>query len=130
MNGDHDQASIEQPLDQQPVRTLDRDELDLESGQPCAQAAQTILGVPVATTLNDPAGLINYTDSVLLAGPIHPSEPALRHHRRSLRSVCTQIGARYPGRCLLTALRRRDLLLLLYGHLDGTSGGAGLKLAL
>ena len=55
----------------------------------------------------------------------------LTNHPHSLHPTwLTRVGARYPGGCLLMALSGRDLLLPLYGHLDGTSGGAGLKAAL
>ena len=54
MHRDHPQAGVEQAIDEQPVRALERDQLDGEADQPRAQRVDPALGVSVAATLDDP----------------------------------------------------------------------------
>jgi hypothetical protein len=54
MHGDHPQTGVQQPLDQQPVRALDRDQRDLERDQPRAQRPDPALVMAVAAPLEDP----------------------------------------------------------------------------
>jgi len=74
MHRDHRQAGIEQPLDQKPVRSLERDQRHPQTQKPSAQRPDPRLVMPVATTFHDPSPLVDHAHRVLLAGPVHPSE--------------------------------------------------------
>jgi hypothetical protein len=79
MHRDHGQARIQQPVDQQPIRSLERDQRDLQMSQPCAQRPDPFLAVPIPAPFQNPASLIDHARRVLLAGPIDPSKPTIRH---------------------------------------------------
>src|SRR5205085_5214430 len=115
--------SVQQPLDQKPVGSLERNQRHPQTHQPGAQRPDPRLVVVVALALQDPPTLVDHAHCVLLASPVDPSKPPVTHHPHSLHPTwLTLVGARYPGGCLLMALHGRDLLLPLNGHLDGTSG--------
>jgi hypothetical protein len=73
-----DRAHVEQPLDQQTIRTFDRDQRHPELEQSRAQRSDPVLVVAVSTPLNDPSVSIHDADRVLLASPIDTSKPANR----------------------------------------------------
>jgi hypothetical protein len=85
VHGDHRQARVEQPLDQQPIRPLHRDQFHAIVHQPPAQRADPPLVMPVASTLHDPAVLVEHAARVLLAGPIHASKTT--YYSRLLPSI-------------------------------------------
>ena len=88
MHRDHAQPRVQQPLDQQPVRPLQRDQRHPKLEQPRAQRPDARLVVPVAATIDDPPALVDHAHRVLLARPIDPSEPLLDHHPHS-SSTCS-----------------------------------------
>jgi hypothetical protein len=110
---DHRQASIQQPLDQQPIGPIDRQQHDAKLKQPAAQRLDPTLVVTVPASLDDPAVLVDYARGVLLAGPIDPSEPTVRHDHHSLRRRLTVVGSEVPWRMLTDGALRRDSLLPL-----------------
>ena len=87
MHRDHRQPGIQQPLDQQPVGPLDRDQRHPEPQQPRAQRPDPGLVVTITATLHDPPALVDDAHRVLLAGPINPSEPTIRHDHHSLQPI-------------------------------------------
>jgi hypothetical protein len=105
---DHRQARVEQPLDQQAVRALDRDQPHPELQQAPAQRAQAALVMPVAAALDDPPVTIDDAHRVLLAGPIDASEPTLCH-LCSLLTVLTATGGEVPWRVLTDGALRAQL---------------------
>jgi hypothetical protein len=67
MHRDHRQSAVQQPLDQQPIRALQRDQLHPQPHQPHAQRAQPRLVVTVAAPLHNPPDV-----DTLLTSPIDP----------------------------------------------------------
>jgi hypothetical protein len=101
MHRDHPQAGVQQPLDQQPVRTLDRDQRHVERDQPRAQRRDPALVMPVTATLEDPPVAVDHTDRMLLAGPIDPSEATLLHDVSLHPMTLTAAGGEVPWRSLI-----------------------------
>jgi hypothetical protein len=97
-HGDYVQARVQQPLDQQAVRTLDGDQQHPELDKPVTQRPQAALVMAIAASLEDPSIGINDARGVLLAGPVDASEPAL--HSSSCRSTLTVAGGEVPWRVL------------------------------
>ena len=75
MHRHHRQAGVQQPLDQKPVRPLERHQRHPQTQQPGAQRPDPGLVVPVTPPLHDPPPLVDHAHRVLLAGPIHPGKP-------------------------------------------------------
>src|SRR3954471_9735177 len=96
MNRDHRQAGVEQPLDQQPIRPLDRDQHHPERDQPRAQRLDPTLLMTVTAALDDPPATVDHAHRVLLAGPIDPREITLLHHHSSVRPILTVAGGEVP----------------------------------
>jgi hypothetical protein len=99
MDRDHPQTRVQQPLDQQPIRPLDRHQRDVELEQPHTQGAQPAFVMPVAPTLDDPPVPVDNADGVLLAGPIDASEPTPCHDH--LQSTLPVAGDEVPWRGLI-----------------------------
>ena len=101
MHGHHLQPGVQQPLDQQPVRALDRDQPHAELDQPRAQRLDPALVMAIAAPLDDPAVAVGDASGVLLAGPIDPGAATLVHDS-SLRPVTlTAAGGEVPWRVLI-----------------------------
>jgi len=79
MHRDHPQTRIEQPLDQQPIGALHRDELRPELQRSPAQRSDPGLVMPIATALHDPPVRVDNAARVFLAGPINASRTTLYH---------------------------------------------------
>ena len=87
----HDRdAGIEQPLDDEPVRLLDRDADDPQAGQAPHQRGQAFLAVDDAPLLQAAPVLVDDDQTVLLAGQVEPGSALL--HRTSF----TRIAERGP----------------------------------
>jgi hypothetical protein len=99
MDRDDPNARVEQPLDQQPVRSLDRDQLHPDVNQPPAQRADPALVMPVAATFDDPSTLVDHAARVLLAGPIDASKTLL-HSYSFQPSILTAADGEVPWRLL------------------------------
>ena len=84
---DHGQPRIQQPVDQQPVGSLQRNQHDPQTHQARAQRPDPLLVVAIPAPLQDPPPLVDHAHRVLLAGPIHPGKPTTRHHDHSLRLI-------------------------------------------
>ena len=84
MHRDDSQARIQQPLDQQPIGPLERHQRHPQAQQPHAQRPDPRLVVPVAAPLQDPPALVDHAHRVLLARPVHPGKPTIRHDYHSL----------------------------------------------
>jgi hypothetical protein len=93
-------TGVEQPLDQQPVRPLDRDQPHLKREQSRAQRPDPALVMPIAAALHDPPLLVNDAYRVLLAGPIDPSETTLLLHDHASPRRLTVVGGEVPWRML------------------------------
>jgi integrase len=74
----HAQTCIEQPLDQQHVRSLDRHQTDIQPHQSTTQRPQTLLVVRERRRQHLHASLIGHEHVVLLRRPIDPGIPT-RH---------------------------------------------------
>ena len=79
MHRHHRQPSVQQPLDQQTVGPLERHQRHPQTHKPRAQRPDPGLVVTKSAALHDPPPLVDHAHRVLLAGPIHPGEPSLRH---------------------------------------------------
>ena len=78
MHRQHPQARVEQPLDQQPVRPLDRDQPDIQPHQHATQPAQVFLVMRERSSEQLLAILVGHEHVVRLRRPIDPGIP-LRH---------------------------------------------------
>ena len=108
MDRNHRKTRIEQPFDQQPVRTLDRHPRDAELDQPCAQRLDPTLVMTVAASFDDPPIAIVDAHRVLGAGPINSSGPTLTHNSSLQPTILTAAGDEVPWRLLIDgALRAR-----------------------
>ena len=102
---DHPQVRVQQPLDQQPVRALDRDQLDPQVQQAAAQRGDPTLVMPIAAALHDPPVLVDHAARMLLAGPINASKTTTTHNYFLPIMILTVLPtARYLGGCSLMAL--------------------------
>jgi hypothetical protein len=70
MDRDHDQTCIEQPVDHDPVRALDRHPLHLKLDQLATERRDPGLVVRDYSLPQPRAGRVDHADRVLLAGPV------------------------------------------------------------
>jgi hypothetical protein len=98
---DHGQPSGQQTVDQQPVRTLDRDALHSQRHQPPAHVSD-----PVFVMANDrgpqtrAVGIADQ-DSVIVLGPVNARAHHSFGHRSSTRSARLIAGSELPLRMLI-----------------------------
>ncbi len=97
---DHRQPGIQQPLHQQPIRPLDRDQRDAEPQQPGAQRPDPALVMPVAAALHDPPMLVDNAHGVFLASPINASDLPFLHDHPPSTNQLTVVGGEVPWRML------------------------------
>ena len=84
MDREHPQPCAQQPLDQQPVRALDRDQLNPQAREHLAQRAQPGLVVRVRRGQKLLARPIRHPDVVLLRRPVDTSNIAHRENHPSI----------------------------------------------
>jgi hypothetical protein len=79
MQRQHPQPRIQQPLDQQPVRALDRDQLHLEPHEHATQRPQSLLVVRERGGQQLLARLVGHQHVMLLRRPVNADVPAHLH---------------------------------------------------
>ena len=97
---DHPQARVQQPLDQQPVGPLDRDQLHPQVQKPPAQRPDPALIMPVTATLDDPPVRVDHAARVLLASPINASKTTTTHNYFLPIMILTVADGEVPWRLL------------------------------
>ena len=93
MQRQHAQAGVQQPLDQQSVRALDRDALDATADQQLTQGADALLVVGQDAFGEHLAVPVGHQDDVLVLGPVdscadgHATSPAIGSSTRADREL-------------------------------------------
>ena len=129
MDRHHPQPGVQQPLDQDSVRPLDRDQLHLQTHERVAQRDQPALVVRERRGEDSLARLVSHEQVVLLRRPINAGVVTSHLFSNSVRTS-HRLDQEVPLRALIDRPSKRGYVLW---PLRGTSpppGGAGLHQAL
>jgi hypothetical protein len=114
VDGAHQQTGVEQPLAQQPIGALDRDQYHTELEQPGAQRPEPALVVTGLATLDGPAVCVIDADRMHFASPINTGKLIVLHGSSDQR-LFSVAGGGVCWWCLTDGGLRRNSPLLLGG---------------
>ena len=101
MQRQHPQAGIKQPLHQQPIRPLDRDQHHLHPHEHAAQPGQALLVMRIPRRQHLATVLVGHEHIVRLRRPIDPGIPTRHHHPPRSRSPSQCLDPEVPLRVLI-----------------------------